>query len=71
VERSQYSSWAKGWGIVLCFSDWGKKVFLIEFVPGGPVAHPPSYWTCAEDSFPRDKAARAWSLPVISVQCRG
>jgi hypothetical protein len=40
-------------------------------VHNGSGAHPASYPVGTRGSFPGSKAARAWSWPLTSIQCRG
>jgi len=44
---------------------------LHHLVQTGSGTYPVSYPMCARVSFPGDKAAGAWSWPLISIHCRG
>jgi hypothetical protein len=52
-------------------SRWRQEFSLLQVVQTGCGVHPISYPMGTGGSFPRDKAARGWSWPLTSNQCRG
>jgi hypothetical protein len=60
-----------GWGSRVRFSAGAGNFSLHYRVQNGSGAHPASYPVGTRGSFPGDKAARARSWPLTSIQCRG
>jgi hypothetical protein len=60
---------------LLLFEEYKNKVYNFNIIlpihPDQFWGHPTSYTISTENSFPMDKAARAWRWTLTSIQCQG